>query len=99
MHRRLAPLLCLTAVAGVLTQCKKAPVGTATPAPEPALAVVAGRTITATDLREEAEWRKANHQAVPAAEVLLDEMVRRLAIVERARAAGLEKEADTRRRI
>ena len=100
MYRRLVPLLCLGAVAGALTQCKKAPAsGSAAPASEPVLAVVAGRTITATDLREEAEWRKANHQAVPAAEVLLDEMVQRLAMVERARAAGLEQETDTRRRM
>ena len=99
MHRRLVPLLCLAAATGALTQCKKASVSTTAPASEPALAVVAGRTITATDLREEAEWRKANHQPVPAAEVLLDEMVQRLAMVERARAAGLEKETETRRRI
>lgn len=100
MHRRLVPLLCLTAVTGALTQCQKATsVSSAAPAAEPALATVGGRIITATDLREEAEWRKANHQTVPAAEVLLDEMVQRLAMVERARAAGVEKESDTRRRI
>lgn len=99
MHRRLVSLLCLAAVTGALTQCKKASVSTTTPASETVLAVVAGRNITATDLREEAEWRKANHQPVPAAEVLLDEMVQRLAMVERARAAGLEKETDTRRRL
>ncbi len=42
------------------------------------------------------KWRKANHRAVPAADVLLNEMVQRLAMVERARAAGLEKDTDTR---
>ncbi|WP_035610769.1 peptidyl-prolyl cis-trans isomerase [Haloferula sp. BvORR071] len=99
MYRRLVPLLCLSAAIGTLSQCNKAPVSTTAPASEPALAVVAGRPITATDLREEAEWRKVNHQAVPSAEVLLNEMVQRLAMVERARSAGLEKEMDTRRRI
>ncbi|WP_367871017.1 peptidylprolyl isomerase [Luteolibacter sp. Populi] len=98
MHRRLLPLLCLAAITGVLSQCKKAPVATASTGAE-ALAVVAGRTITEADLREEAAWRKANHQAVPAAEVLLDEMVKRLAMVERARQAGLETETETRRRV
>ena len=98
MHRRLVSLLCLAAFTGVLTQCKKAPVATTSTGAE-ALAVVAGRTITEADLREEAEWRKANHQAVPAADVLLDEIVTRLAMVERARKAGLETEAETRHRL
>ncbi len=100
MHRRLVSLFCLAAATGALTQCNDKSSSTSAPASsEPALAVVGGRNITATDLREEAEWRKANHQAVPAADVLLNEMVQRLALVERARAAGLEKDVDTRRRL
>lgn len=102
MHRRFVSLLCLAAATGALTQCnnKNSSASSTGPASsEPVLAVVAGRNITATDLREEAEWRKANHQMVPAADVLLDEMVQRLAMVERARAAGLEKESDTRHRL
>lgn len=63
------------------------------------LAKVGSTTLTPADLVQEAEWRKANNQAVPAAEQLLKEMVDRLALVERAKQAGLDRETDTRRRM
>ena len=81
----------------VLGQCKKpaSPGGAA----QAALATVAGTPITGEDLIKEAEWRRANHQAVPAPEELLKEMVNRLSLVERAKQAGLDRDSDTRRRI
>ena len=88
--------LCCAAVC-LLSQCRKA-ASTATTGDLP-LAVVAGQAITAHDLRAEAEWRKANNQAIPEAEKLLKEMVNRLAMIERAKQAGLADEPDTRRRI
>lgn len=100
MSRRLLQLLCLSALASLSSQCKKAP-SAAAPAPsgEAALATVAGQPITKSDLLREAEWRKANHQPVPAPAELLTEMVNRLALLERAKKAGLADEPDTKRRL
>jgi len=81
----------------MLGQCNKTrPVAASGEKP---LAVVAGKAVTADDLRAEAAWRVANHQPVPTADVLLKEMVDRMALVERARKAGLTDEDGTRRRI
>jgi len=97
MNSRSISKFFLCAAVCLLSQCKK-PASTAT-AGDPPLGVVAGHPITANDLRAEAEWRKANHQAVPEAGKLLKEMVDRLAMVERAKQAGLADDPDTRRRI
>lgn len=88
--------LVLCAAACVLGQCKKAE-NTATT--QGALAVVAGRSVTEQDLIQEAEWRRANHQEVPAAPQLLKELVDRLALAERAKRTGLADDPDTLRRI
>ncbi|MCW1883827.1 peptidyl-prolyl cis-trans isomerase [Luteolibacter flavescens] len=84
----------------LLGQCKK-PAITAggTPVTEDALATVAGQAITAKDLLEEAAWRQANRQAVPSAPELLKEMADRLALVEKAKQAGIADDPETRRRI
>ena len=84
-------------IACLLGQCKKP--GPVAASGEKPLAVVAGQAVTADDLRAEAAWRVANHQPVPSADVLLKEMVDRMALVERARQAGLADEDGTRRRI
>jgi hypothetical protein len=86
---------CFTAC--LLGQCNKP--GPVAASGEKPLAVVAGKAVTADDLRAEAAWRVANHQPVPSADVLLKEMVDRMALVERARQAGLTDENGTRRRI
>ena len=88
--------LCCAAVC-LLCQCKKA--APSATAGDPSLAVVAGQRITAKDLCAEAEWRRANNQAVPDAEALLKEMVNRLAMIERAKQSGVADEPDTRRRV
>lgn len=93
----LTKLILACAAACLLSQCQDA--STSTEAGEEPLAVVGGRAITADDLRAEAEWRKANNQFVPEPGTLLEEMVDRLALVERARQMGLAGETDTRRRI
>jgi parvulin-like peptidyl-prolyl isomerase len=98
MSRRPLLFLCLLAAAGLSSQCKKAPVATTAPAPD-ALAVVAGQAITEEDLLAEARWRQAKRQPVPAPAELLQEMVNRLALVERARKAGLADEPETKRRL
>lgn len=96
--RPIRSLLLASTAACLLSQCKKESTA-ATASTEGALAVVAGRPITEKDLIEEAGWRKANNQAVPAAPELLKEMANRLALVERARQSGLADEPGTRRRI
>lgn len=90
---RKAIVLC--AAACFLSHCRKAEETTA----QGALAVVAGRAVTEQDLLKEAEWRKANHQEVPAAPQLLKELVERLALVEKAKRTGLADDPDTLRRI
>jgi parvulin-like peptidyl-prolyl isomerase len=98
MSRRPLSFLCLLAAVGLSSQCEKAPVATTVPAPD-TLAVVAGQAITKEDLLAEARWRQAKRQPVPAPAELLQEMVNRLALVERARQAGLADEPETKRRI
>lgn len=88
--------LVLCAAACVLGQCKKAENTTTA---QGALAVVAGRLVTEQDLVQEAEWRRANHQDVPAAPQLLKEFVDRLALAEKAKRSGLSDDPDTLRRI
>ena len=95
-RRPLRVLLLSTAVC-LVSQCEK-------PAPAAAakgktLATVAGQAITDQDLLQEAEWRRSNHQAVPAAPELLKEMANRLALVEKAKQAGIADDPDTERRV
>lgn len=80
----------------LLAQCKKTP---SQSSDHTTLAVVAGQTLTAEDLVKEAEWRRAGNQPVPAPEILLEEMVNRLALVERARKSGIGSDPETKRRI
>jgi parvulin-like peptidyl-prolyl isomerase len=98
MSCRLFKFFCLLAAVGLSSQCKKAPTATTAPAPD-ALAVVAGQAITKADLLAEAQWRQSKRQPVPAPAELLQEMVNRLALVERARQAGLTDEPATKRRL
>ncbi len=98
MTRAISKLLLLICLAGLSSQCRRsAPAaGEAGPAP---LATVGDQRITKADLIQEAELRQANHQTVPPPADLLKEMVDRLSLVTRARAAGLAEEPETSRRI
>jgi parvulin-like peptidyl-prolyl isomerase len=97
LPRRLTRALLLASTVCLVSQCEKqAPAG-ATPGKP--LATVAGTTVTEQDLLEEAAWRRANNQAVPPAPELLQEIVNRLALVEKAKQAGVADDASTKRRI
>jgi parvulin-like peptidyl-prolyl isomerase len=96
-RRRPFRVLLLSTAVCLVSQCEK-------PAPAAAakgktLATVAGQAITDQDLLQEAEWRRSNHQAVPAAPELLKEMAHRLALVEKAKQAGIADDPETKRRV
>jgi peptidyl-prolyl cis-trans isomerase C len=63
------------------------------------LAEVGDRSITATDMKAEADRRIKARQAVPEKSALLSEMVNHAAMLQRARAAGLEQDPEVRRRL
>lgn len=63
------------------------------------LARVGERVITDEDLRVEAGWRRDNNQFVPPPAELLEEMVERAAMIERARRDGLHEDPEVRRRM
>ena len=96
--RFLPRTVALCATACLVSQCEK-PATAGAPAKEDALATVAGQAITEKDLVQEAEWRRANHQAVPAAPELLKEMANRLALVEKAKQSGIADDPETQRRV
>lgn len=61
------------------------------------LAKVGLREITIDDFNREVNWRTRNHRPLPEKEVLLEEMISRELLVQKARAAGLENDPDLRR--
>ncbi|MCC7377682.1 MAG: peptidyl-prolyl cis-trans isomerase [Verrucomicrobiales bacterium] len=63
------------------------------------LAEVGAQRITAADLRLEVERRAAARKPVPDKETLLQELVTRAALLERARMAGIPDEAGVRREV
>lgn len=94
--RSIRQALVLGATACLLVQCRKSPEAAQV---QTSLAVVAGQPVTEQDLLQEIEWRRANHQEVPAAPELLKEMVNRLALAEKARQSGVADDPETKRRI
>ena len=99
MRRRFHSLLLLATLTVITTQCEKVPSTTAAPSGSVVLASVAGEPITEADLLEEAGWRAANRQPVPPAPELLDEMIKRRALLAKARSEGFDEDPDTRRRM
>ena len=99
LHRMKVSHRSILLASGVLlfAGCGKKTVSTAS-GPEP-LAVVGGEQILPEDLLSEISWRRSNGQFVPAPEELLQQMVDRLAAVQRAKRAGLDKDPDTRRKM
>lgn len=61
------------------------------------LARVGDQTITVHDFQAELQRRIANRQTIPDRQKLLEEMITRATLVQRARVAGLENAADVRR--
>ncbi|RYD48945.1 MAG: hypothetical protein EOP83_25805, partial [Verrucomicrobiaceae bacterium] len=91
--------IALCATACLVSQCERPATSGAPANTKDALATVGGQAITEKDLIQEAEWRKANHQAVPTAPDLLTEMTHRLALVEKAKQSGITDDPETQRRI
>ena len=63
------------------------------------LARVGGQVITVADFKAELQRRSANRQTLPDRQTLLEDMIARAALVERARSAGLENSPEVRRTI
>ncbi len=88
----LAALAALSAVLGLTAGCK--PKATA---PVLVLAKVGSHEIRVEDFNNEVQWRLKNHRPLPGKEALLEEMIARELLVQKARAAGLENDPDVRR--
>lgn len=82
--------VCL-AVVGLLASCSKKPAANV-------IAQVGTRQITVDDFNQEIRWRQQRAQVLPEKQALLDEMITRELRVQKAKALGLDKDADTRRR-
>lgn len=61
------------------------------------LARVGQSVITEADFASEVAYRRSVNQSIPAKETLLDEMIQQRALVQKALAAGLDKDPDVRR--
>ncbi len=90
----LAALVALSAVLGLAAGCK--PQATSPVAPI-VLAKVGSREIRVEHFNYEVQWRLKNHRPLPDKEALLEEMINRELLVQKARAAGLENDPDFRR--
>ncbi len=95
--RHLPTFLAIVATALFLAACgkKEAPVASG---PTP-VAIVGGEAILPEHLLQEIEWRQSNGHFIPPPDQLLQEMIDRLATVQRARREGLESDIETKRRI
>ncbi len=60
------------------------------------LAKVGTREIRVQDFKQEIEWRTKNHRALPDKQALLEEMISRELLQQKARAAGLDDDPDVR---
>ena len=85
---RLASVTAFAAVVALIAGCK--PHATA-PA---VLAKVGSHEIRVEDFKREVEWRRKNHRPLPDKEALLEEMITRELLLQKARAAGLENDPD-----
>lgn len=70
--------------------------GCAKKSPDNVLAQVGKEVITTDDFKAELQRRQANRQPVPDRQALLEEMIARVAMVQRAKATGLENSYDVR---
>jgi peptidyl-prolyl cis-trans isomerase C len=61
------------------------------------LARVGDRVITTDDFKNEVQWRLGHHHPLPERTVLLDEMVARELALQKAKALGLQNDADVQR--
>lgn len=91
--------LVLPLVLGLLVAGCNKPAPAAAPATRPVVAEVGQRAILAEDLVAEAQHRANSRRPVPAREELLQDMVDRESLVQRARAAGLDRDPAVQREI
>jgi len=94
MPKTAASLVQLLGTAGMiaLAGCGKSS------APDPTvLATVGDRVIRVEDLQREITWRQNARRAVPEPRALLEEMISQESLVQKARAAGLEKDPEFQR--
>lgn len=90
--RRLAGAVCLVVGLGLIAGCSKPA------APDPTLlAKVGAREIRVADLQQEIGWRLKNHRPLPDAKALLEELISREVLLQKARAAGLEQDPNVTR--
>lgn len=99
MPSRPIQLFMAGALCGLLCQCEKSTPAVSAGEDELVLATVAGLPITEKDLLDEVEWRTANRQVVPELDDLLDEVIKRRALLARARSKGVEAKSDVKRRM
>jgi peptidyl-prolyl cis-trans isomerase C len=75
-----------------LAGCSRAPV------PDPTVvATVGDRTIRAEDVQQEIAWRQRHRRPVPEPAVLLEEMISQEALLQKARAAGIDQDPEFQR--
>ena len=68
------------------------------PAPDPTVvATVGDRVIRVEDVQQEIAWRQSARRGVPEPRALLEEMITQESLVQKARAAGLEKDPEFQR--
>src|SRR4051812_16201786 len=89
---RLAAALALAAGVLLTGGCKPA----AKPTSAGVLAKVGSHEIRVEDFKREMEWRIKNQRPLPDKQSLLEEMVSRELLLQKARAAGLEQDPDIR---
>ena len=99
MSSRLFQLFMAGALCALLSQCEKSTPSVSAGEDELVLATVAGLPVTEKDLLAEVEWRTANRQTVPELDELLDEVIKRRALLARARSEGVETKPDVQRRM
>ncbi|MDB6030530.1 MAG: hypothetical protein JWM16_868 [Verrucomicrobiales bacterium] len=83
-------ILTLTASILFISGCKQKAVDSSI------LAKVGSREIRLEDFKTEVEWRIKNHRPLPDRRELLDEMIARELLLQKARAEGLENDPDVR---
>jgi len=92
-----APTICACTVFTALALALMAGCGKKTP--DNILARVGGENITVEDFQNELQHRTANRLPIPAREQLLEDMIARAALVQRAKNSGLDQAADVRRTL
>lgn len=87
--------LAILLVLSLFTSCREQSVATAD---DPLVARVGGREIRVSDYEDELRWRADNHHPLPNKHELIDELIERAALLERAEREGLHRDPKLVRR-